>query len=109
MLGSRGQDGESVVCIACGESVARDDAREYDKEGDRWERAGKEFEYLCKACHRELCHQPRGDLEALLVDAADAAGDAASQAEFVDAYLDAAAARDGSADDDSDAGDRRRN
>lgn len=56
----------TVECIACGASVPRPKAREYDKEGDRWSRAGKEFEYLCKACHGDLCHQPREDLEALL-------------------------------------------
>jgi hypothetical protein len=58
----------SVVCIACGTSVSRSDAREYDKEGDRWDRYGKEFEHLCKGCYRELCHQPREGLESLLVD-----------------------------------------
>jgi hypothetical protein len=56
----------TVECIACSASVPRTKAREYDKEGDRWSRAGKEFEYLCKACHGDLCHQPREDLEALL-------------------------------------------
>lgn len=62
------RDEQSVVCIACGDSLPRGQAREYDKEGDRWDRHGKEFEYLCKSCHRELCHQPRGELESLLVD-----------------------------------------
>lgn len=61
-------DGE-VTCIACGDTVARDDAREYDKHGDRWERAGKRFEYLCKPCHKECCHQTRDGLEATLVEA----------------------------------------
>jgi len=56
------------TCIACGDSVSRSDAREYDKHGDRWEREGKEFEYLCKPCYRELCHQPRDELESLLID-----------------------------------------
>ncbi|MFB6151641.1 MAG: hypothetical protein ABEJ40_07535 [Haloarculaceae archaeon] len=64
--------GETVTCIACGETVARSEAREYDKYGDRWERRDKEFEYLCKPCDRERCHQPRGDLEAVLEDAEDA-------------------------------------
>ena len=64
MWGSR--ESSTVTCIACGRSVARSSAREYDKEGDRWSRAGKEFEYLCKACHGDLCHQPREDLETLL-------------------------------------------
>jgi hypothetical protein len=60
-----------VTCIACGATLDREDAREYDKYGDRWERRDKEFEYLCKPCHRECCHQHREGLERLLV-AADA-------------------------------------
>ena len=55
-----------VVCIACGGTVSRSDAREYDKYGDRWTREGKEFEFLCKPCYRECCHQPRDGLEATL-------------------------------------------
>lgn len=55
---------ESVTCIACGETLAR----EYDKHGDRWERRDKEFEHLCKPCYRGLTHQPRDGLEALLVE-----------------------------------------
>ena len=62
------RDGTTVVCIACGTSLPRSDAREYDKEGNRWERHGKSFEHLCKECYRGLCHQPRDELEALLVD-----------------------------------------
>ena len=58
-----------VVCIACGTSVPRSDAREYDKYGDRWDRDGKDFEYLCKPCHRDCCHQPRTGLEETLVRA----------------------------------------
>ena len=61
------RDRKTVVCIACGTSVLRGEAREYDKEGDRWNRQGKEFEHLCKPCYRELCHQPRDELESLLV------------------------------------------
>lgn len=68
MWGSRRGRGTSVTCIACGESVPRSDAREYDKLGDRWERADKTFEHLCKTCYRDLCHQPRDELEALLID-----------------------------------------
>ncbi|PSP57422.1 hypothetical protein BRC82_00255 [Halobacteriales archaeon QS_1_67_19] len=69
MWGSRRSRGsETVDCIACGETIRREDAREYDKEGDRWERKGKQFEYLCKGCHTGLCHQPRDDLEELLVE-----------------------------------------
>jgi hypothetical protein len=62
------RDGTTVVCIACGTSLPRAEAREYDKLGNRWERHGKSFEHLCKECYRELCHQPRDELEALLVD-----------------------------------------
>jgi len=58
--------GDGVICIACGETVPRDDAREYDKYGDRWTREGKEFEFLCKPCYRDCCHQPRDGLEATL-------------------------------------------
>jgi hypothetical protein len=56
-----------VVCIACGDSVLREDAREYDKEGDRWNRRDKEFEYLCTDCDDDICHQPRDGLESLLL------------------------------------------
>jgi hypothetical protein len=69
MWGTRQNRGEeTVTCIACGESVGRSEAREYDKYGDRWDREGKAFEHLCKTCYRELCHQPRAELEALLVE-----------------------------------------
>ena len=59
---------ETVTCIACGTSVDRDEAREYDKYGDRWDRDGKEFEYLCKPCDGELCRHERDELEDLLVE-----------------------------------------
>ncbi|WP_324761101.1 DUF7562 family protein [Haloarcula sp. GH36] len=62
---------QQVTCIACGETADREAAREYDKHGDRWSREGKEFEYLCKPCHSEYCHQNRNGLERTLV-AADA-------------------------------------
>ncbi|WP_254765845.1 DUF7562 family protein [Salinilacihabitans rarus] len=75
---------ETVTCIACGETVARDDAREYDKHGDRWDRDGKEFEYLCKPCDNDLCHQSRDELEDLLIELG--AGER-SQAEFLSWYL----------------------
>lgn len=58
-----------VICPACGRRVARENAREYDRHGDRWDRAGKSFEYLCKPCHDALCHRVRGDLEAVLTEA----------------------------------------
>ena len=53
--------------MACGTDLQRSDAREYDKHGDRYDRRDKEFEYLCKPCYRDLCHQPRRGLEDLLV------------------------------------------
>lgn len=52
-------------CIACGAAVARDDAREYDGHGDRWDREDKAFESLCRPCHDELCHLPRDGLESM--------------------------------------------
>ncbi|MGQ4556655.1 DUF7562 family protein [Halobellus sp. GM3] len=60
--------GRTVVCIACGTVLPRSETREYDKYGDRWERHGKTFERICKECYRGLCHQPRGELESLLID-----------------------------------------
>lgn len=75
---------ETVTCIACGTSVARDEAREYDKYGDRWDRTGKEFEHLCKPCDRELCHHRRGELESLLVEID--AGER-GQTEFLSGYV----------------------
>ncbi|WP_254840999.1 DUF7562 family protein [Natronomonas marina] len=66
-----GDADEQVTCIACGETLDREDAREYDKHGDRWSREGKTFEYLCKPCYRNCCHQTRDGLEETLV-AADA-------------------------------------
>ena len=76
-----------VTCIACGETVSRSEAREYDKEGDRYDRSDKEFEYLCKPCHREINHQPRGDLEQLLAESG--AGDV-SREEFLARYTELA-------------------
>lgn len=58
--------GSEVVCIACGDTVRRVEAREYDKHGDRWDRNGKRFEFLCKPCDKSCCHKPRDDLEAKL-------------------------------------------
>ena len=85
MLGADpGSENSSVVCIGCGESVPRADAREYDKTGDRWERHDKDFEHLCKDCFRDLCHQPREGLESLLIDIE---ADNLSETEFLDRYL----------------------
>ena len=87
MWRSRDRDRRTVDCIACGASIARADAREYDKEGDRWERHGKEFEYLCKDCYRDLCHQPRRGLEDLLVESG--AGETDREG-FLEAYAELA-------------------
>jgi len=96
MWGSRSNRGkDSVDCIACGETIRRSDAREYDKEGDRWDRKGKQFEYLCKGCHTDLCHQPRDELEDLLVDI-DAGG--LTEMEFLDEYWTAVEERYGPLD-----------
>ncbi len=59
---------ETVTCIACGETVTRDEAREYDKYGNRWDRAGKTFEHLCKPCDRDLCRRDRRGLESHLIE-----------------------------------------
>ena len=67
LLGS--DSGQQVICIACGQTLDREDAREYDKHGDRWTREGKTFEFLCKPCDREYCHQNRDGLEETLVAA----------------------------------------
>lgn len=60
---------EQVTCIACGEAFDEDDTFEYDKYGDQWSRGGKEFEYVCKPCYRDYCHQNREGLEETLVAA----------------------------------------
>jgi hypothetical protein len=80
------RDRTEVVCIACGDTLDRTEAREYDKHGDRWDRLDKAFEYVCKPCHRDLCHQPRRGLESLLVDLD---GDSVSARRFVERYYDA--------------------
>jgi len=69
-----------------GDSVLREDAREYDKEGDRWNRRDKEFEYLCTDCDNEICHQPRDGLESLITSIES---DGLSREEFLDRYADA--------------------
>ncbi|WP_416838512.1 hypothetical protein [Haloferax sp. DFSO52] len=84
------RDRKTVVCIACGDSVLRSAAREYDKEGNRWERHGKRFEHLCKECYRDLCHQPRTELEGLLLEIEE---HGISQAEFLGRYIDAVSER----------------
>lgn len=77
---------ETVTCIACGETLPRTDAREYDKHGDRWARDGKEFEYLCKPCFRGITKHSRDGLE----DALEAVAEPSmTQEEFVTAFVDA--------------------
>ena len=83
-VSSQSSGDESVVCIACGEQLQRENAREYDKHGDRWDREGKDFEYLCKPCYRETSRAPRQGLEATLVDAR--AGEVSDEA-FLRAFL----------------------
>ncbi|MFC7204696.1 hypothetical protein ACFQJC_14345 [Haloferax namakaokahaiae] len=90
------RDRTTVVCIACGDSVLRSAAREYDKEGNRWERHGKRFEHLCKSCYRGLCHQPREGLESLLTDIEE---HGTSQQEFLRRYLSAVEERYGPAEE----------
>ncbi|MBV0924525.1 hypothetical protein KTS45_09975 [Halomicroarcula limicola] len=72
------REDSTVVCVACGEAVSRDDAREYDKFGDRWDRDEKEFEYLCTPCDRARSHSPRRGLEDRLVEAGAGAVDRAT-------------------------------
>jgi hypothetical protein len=90
------RDRKTVVCIACGTSVLRSEAREYDKEGNRWDRHGKEFEHLCKECYRGLCHQPRDELESLIVSVEQ---EGLTQEEFLARYLGAVEERYGSAEE----------
>jgi hypothetical protein len=90
------RDRTTVVCIACGESVLRAEAREYDKEGNRWDRRDKEFEHLCKDCYRDLCHQPRTELESLLVGIE---ADGLSREEFLSRYVGAVDDQYGSAEE----------
>jgi len=86
-----GRGDVAVTCIACGREVPRSEAREYDKHGDRWERRHKDFEYLCKPCHGDCCHQPRDGLEDLLADAG--AGDRPT-AEFLAHFSELSRARE---------------
>ncbi|WP_026046113.1 hypothetical protein [Halorubrum sp. T3] len=104
MWRSRGsRDRRTVVCIACGDSVLREDAREYDKEGDRWSRRDKEFEYLCADCDDEISHQPRDGLESLILSIES---DGLSTEEFLDRYADAVADDAGDRTDEGGAGSR---
>jgi len=89
MLGSRSAR-DVVTCIACGESVSRSNAREYDKHGNRWDRSDKDFEHLCKPCYDDLTHQPRPGLEDLLEDVE---ADADSRDSFLQRYTELAEKR----------------
>lgn len=85
-----GAPSEEVTCIACGTTLSRSSAREYDKHGDRWGARDRSFEYLCKPCYQDCCHQPRGELEADLVRAdAGHADDEAFLANYYEAVSDA--------------------
>lgn len=77
-------DARTVTCIACGTECDRSDAREYDKQGDRWERRGKHFEYLCKPCFQDLSKVDRDGLEEHLVAAGAGERD---QMTFLQRYL----------------------
>ena len=72
------------MCIACGETLARSDAREYDKHGDRWDREGKQFEYLCKPCYQDAGQHSLDGLEEELIAAN--AGKVTDE-EFLQAFL----------------------
>jgi len=89
----QGGDDATVTCPACGRTLDREDAREYDKHGDRFDRGDKSFEYLCKPCHDELCLQDRNGLEATLV--AIGAGEHANE-EFFSRFVAETEGRDGS-------------
>ena len=80
-----------VTCIACGTEVKRSKAREYDRYGDRWGSRDREFEFLCKPCYRECCHQPRNGLEETLTRAgAGETDDNSFLARYHDAVTDGA-------------------
>lgn len=83
-------DENREICPACGDSVVRSAAREYDKTGDPWTRRDKSFEYFCSSCHDALCHHNRDILESLLVEIN--AG-SCSNDEFFDRYYHAVAER----------------
>lgn len=75
--------GEDVICPACGRTLPREEAREYDKFGDRWDRRNKTFEYFCRSCHDDLCLQRRDELEELLCELR---GDHADRQTFLRRY-----------------------
>jgi len=81
----------TVTCIACGTSMARSDAREYDTYSDRWSPEDKSFESLCEPCDRERRHSPRDGLEDRLGEAGDGTE---CPRTFVARYLSVAAGAD---------------
>lgn len=83
---------ESIRCIACGTTVDRTDAREYDRFGDRWDRSEKEFEYLCTGCHDAESHAMRPALESILEEIGS---DHESPEEFIAAYYRELAGQEG--------------
>ena len=89
---------ETVTCLACGDQVPRSMAREYDKQGDRWDRTDKAFEHLCNGCHDDLCHYPRDELEELLVECEAGAAD---QGTFLSRYLHTVEERYGTLEEES--------
>lgn len=88
----------TVTCLACGDSVSRSAAREYDKYGDRWDRTDKAFEHLCPDCHTDLCHHPRDELEELLIELR--AGEEETET-FLEGYLAAVEDRYGRVEEES--------
>ena len=91
MWGAGDRSRTQVTCPACGRSLSGDEAREYDKHGDRWTRRDKTFEYFCRDCHDALSHRRRDGLEDLLVDI-NAGG--CTTSEFLSRYWRAVEARD---------------
>ncbi|MFB6254358.1 MAG: hypothetical protein ABEI06_07105 [Halobacteriaceae archaeon] len=84
MRPGRNEDSRMVTCIACGSKISREEAREYDKYGDRWDREEKHFEFLCKSCYREIDNTERDEVEELLT-AIDAGS--LSHSEFIKRYV----------------------
>lgn len=81
------QPDATVTCIACGTTVERTQAYEYDKYGDRFDREEKRFEMICKPCHDEYCQFPRVGLEETLAAAGAGRTDDAT---FLERYFELA-------------------
>lgn len=84
---------EAVTCPACGQTLPREDAREYDKFGDNFDHEAKPVEYFCQDCYEELSFQDRTGLEELLIEIG--AGDT-TDATFLRELATASEDRDGS-------------